>query len=307
MLAVVLVVFVAYGATQSDQFLLAGTWINILRNAVFISIVACFTTLVFVSGGLDLSVGSVFVAGGMATAGMLAAGWAMAVAILVGLAVGAAAGATNGLLVNYANIPPFITTLGMLYAARSLVSFMTGGRPIAPLPDSFARLGQTEIFGLPVLIIYAVVVAAISHVLLEYTTFGWSIRAIGGNREASRNSGINVRHRSTVVYTLSGLSAALAGILMTARLGSGQPSIGNGMELQVISAVIIGGTSLFGGIGSIVGTVLGSLVLSVLTTGLILLKIDPVLQNFVVGVIIVLAVGLDQVRRTRMFRTHLRR
>ena len=133
------------------------------------------------------------------------------------------------------------------------------------------------------------------------------MRAIGGNREASRNSGIDVRLLSTVVYTLSGLSAALAGVLMTARLGSGQPSIGNGMELQVISAVIIGGTSLFGGIGSIPGTLLGSLVLSVLTTGLVLLKIDPVLQNFVVGVIIIVAVGLDQVRRTRMFRTQANR
>jgi ribose/xylose/arabinose/galactoside ABC-type transport system permease subunit len=228
-------------------------------------------------------------------------------AIAVGLAVGAVAGATNGVLINYANIPPFITTLGMLYAARSLVSFWTGGRPISPLPESFNRIGQTEIYGLPVLIIYAVVVAVIAHVLLEYTTFGWSVRAIGGNREASRNSGIGVRRLSTIVYTLSGLSAALAGILMTARLGSGQPSIGNGMELQVISAVIIGGTSLFGGIGTILGTLLGSLVLSVLTTGLVLLKIDPVLQNFVVGVIIVVAVGLDQVRRTRMFRTHVRR
>ncbi len=307
LLVVVLAVFVLYGATQSDQFLTSGTWINILRNAVFIAIVGCFTTFVFVSGGLDLSVGSVFVAGGMATAGVLSAGWPIAPAIAVGLTVGAAAGVTNGILINYANIPPFITTLGMLYAARSLVSFFTGGRPIAPLPDSFARIGQGEIWGVPVLIIYALVVAAISHVLLQYTTFGWSVRAIGGNREASRNSGIHVRRLSTAVYMLSGLSAALAGILMTARLGSGQPSIGDGLELQVISAVIIGGTSLFGGIGSIPGTLLGSLVLSVLTTGLILLKIEPVLQNFVVGVIIIVAVGLDQVRRTRMFRTQGRR
>jgi ribose/xylose/arabinose/galactoside ABC-type transport system permease subunit len=307
LLVVVMAVFVLYGATQSDQFLASGTWINILRNAVFIAIIGCFTTFVFVSGGLDLSVGSLFVAGGMATAGVLSGGWPVVPAIAVGLAVGMVAGAVNGVLINYANIPPFITTLGMLYAARSLVSFWTGGRPISPLPESFNRIGQAEIWGLPVLIIYAVVVALIAHVLLEYATFGWSVRAIGGNREASRNSGIDVRKLSTVVYTLSGLSAALAGILMTARLGSGQPSIGNGMELQVISAVIIGGTSLFGGIGTIVGTLLGSLVLSVLTTGMILLKIDPVLQNFVVGVIIIVAVGLDQVRRTRMFRTQARR
>jgi ribose/xylose/arabinose/galactoside ABC-type transport system permease subunit len=128
------------------------------------------------------------------------------------------------------------------------------------------------------------------------------VRAVGGNREAANNAGINVRRVSTVVYTLSGLSAATAGMLMAARLGSGQPSIGTGFELQVISAVIIGGTSLFGGIGSIPGSVLGSLVLSILATGLVLMRIDPVLQDFVVGLIIIVAVGLDQLRRRRMFR-----
>lgn len=299
----VILAFVAYGATQSEQFLTAATWTNILRNAVFIAIVACFTTFVFVSGGLDLSVGSVLVTGAMTASALLVGGAPVTVAVLGGAASGVAAGLLNGVLVNYAQIPAFITTLGMLYAARSLVTFLTGGRPISPLPEAFKEIGQGAVFGVPLLIVYAFVVIVVAHVLLEYSLFGWSVRAVGGNREAAHKAGINVKRVSTIVYVLSGLSAGVAGVLMAARLGSGQPSIGTGFELQVISAVIIGGTSLFGGIGTIPGSVLGSLVLSVLTTGLILLRIDPVLQNFVVGVIIVVAVGLDQLRRSRMFRT----
>ena len=300
---VVIAAFVIFGATQSDQFLKPGTWINILRNAVFIAIVASFTTFVFVSGGLDLSVGSLFLVGAMASAGLLDAGWPVALSIIAGSAAGALAGLINGVLINYASIPAFITTLGMLYAARSLVVYLTGGQPIAPLPDEFTAIARGEVLGLPYLLFYAAAIVIIAQSILQTTVFGGTVRAIGGNREAASNAGINVRRISTIVYTLSGLSAAFAGVLMSARLGSGQPSLGVGFELQVISAVIIGGTSLFGGIGSVFGSLLGSLVLSVLTTGLILLHINPVLQDFVIGVIIVVAVGIDQVRRRRMFRS----
>ena len=303
MIVVVMLLFVAFGATQSMQFLSGQTWINILRNAVFIAIVASFTTFVFVSGGLDLSVGSLFAVGAMASAGLLAAGVPVFPAVLLGTAVGGVAGLVNGVLINYANIPPFITTLGMLYASRSLVIYLTGGQPIAPLPDAFSDLARLNVLGLPVLLYYAGFIVIVAHVLLESTTFGGTVRAVGGNREAASNAGINVKLISTVVYVLSGISAAFAGVLMSARLGSGQPSVGVSFELQVISAVIIGGTSLFGGIGSVLGSLLGSLVLSILTTGLILLRIDPVLQDFVIGVIIVVAVGIDQVRRRRMFRS----
>lgn len=303
MVVVVMLIFVIFGTTQSPQFVNPQTWINILRNAVFIAIVASFTTLVFVSGGLDLSVGSLFAVGGMASAALLVMGLPIPLAILLGTAVGGAAGLLNGILINYASIPPFITTLGMLYAARSLVVYFTGGQPITALPDGFAEFARATVLGLPVLLYYAAGIVVIAHILLETTTFGGNVRAIGGNREAASNAGINVRAISTVVYVLSGLSAAFAGVLMSARLGSGQPSIGVSFELQVISAVIIGGTSLFGGIGTVWGSLLGSLVLSILTTGLILLRIDPVLQDFVIGVIIVVAVGIDQLRRRRMFRS----
>jgi ribose/xylose/arabinose/galactoside ABC-type transport system permease subunit len=307
LLLVVTVAFAIYVYTRSPQFLEVDNWINILRNAVFILIVGCFTTLVLVSGGLDLSIGSVFLVGAMATAFLLGNDAPIWLAMVLGVGSGALAGLVNGFLVNHVNIPAFITTLGMLYMARGLILFVTGSRPVAPLPDSFVAIGQEQIFGLPLLIVYALAVAVIVHVLLEHTPFGWSVRAIGGNREAARNSGIRVARISVIVYTLSGLSAALAGMLMSARLGSGQPSLGVGFELQVISAVIIGGTSLFGGIGSIPGTALGAVVLSVLTNGLILLRVEPVLENVAIGLIVVVAVGLDQLRRRRMFRTFIRR
>jgi ribose/xylose/arabinose/galactoside ABC-type transport system permease subunit len=307
LLGLVMVAFIAYGSTQSAAFLDWGTWINIFRDAVFILIAGSFTTFVLVSGGLDLSVGSVFMVGAMASAWLLQAGVPIPVAVGLGIACGGAAGLINGILVNYVRIPAFIATLGMLYVARGVMTFVIRGQPIAPLPDSFNVLGQGEVLTIPYLVIYAVVIAIVAHVVLEYTTFGSSVRAIGGNREAALNAGIKVRQVSVAVYVLSGVSAALAGVLMSARLGSGQPSVGNGFELQVISSVIIGGTSLFGGIGSVRGAALGAFVLSALTTGLILLRVDPVLENVMIGSIIIGAVALDQFRRGRMFRSIVRR
>ncbi len=302
LLVATIVVFSAFVALQSPQYLSVLNWTNILRNAVFIFIVGAFSTYVLVSAGLDLSVGSVFVVGALAVANLLFAGVPIWLAIIVAVAFGVAAGLVNGVLVNYVQIPSFIVTLGMLYVARGLATFVTGGRPIAPLPDEFNAIGQGDIFGVPLLIVYAVVIGVVAHVILESTPFGLALRAIGGNREAARVAGINVRRISVAVYVLSGASAAFAGMLMSARLGSGQPSVGTGFELQVISAVIIGGTSMFGGIGSVSGTALGALVLSILANGLILLRIDPTLQNVMVGCIIVAAVAIDQFRRSRMFR-----
>jgi ribose transport system permease protein len=298
-IVVLILVFVIFGATQSDQFMRTGTWINILRNAVFIAIVASFTTFVFVSGGLDLSVGSLFLVGAMASAGLLATGLPISAAVALGAGAGALAGLVNGILINYASIPPFITTLGMLYAARSLVVYLTGGQPIAPLPDAFSAIARTDLFGLPLLLFYAAIIVIMAQIVLQTTIFGGNVRAIGGNREAASNAGINVRGISTIVYTLSGLSAAFAGVLMSARLGSGQPSVGVGFELQVISAVIIGGTSLFGGIGTIFGTVVGTVLIGVLLNGLVLNNVSPYIQQIVIGVIIVLAVAFDTFAKSR--------
>ena len=267
-LIVLIVLFGIFVWTEAPQVASTVNLINILRNATFIFIIGCFTTLVLVSGGLDLSIGSVYLVGAMATASLLDAGVSVPLSVLFGVAAGSLAGFINGVLINYVNIPAFITTLGMLYIARGIVVFLTNSLPVAPLPGEFNVIGQGALLGVPYLLFYAVVIGLFVHVLLEYSVFGASIRAVGGNREAAQNMGINVRRVSLIVYVLSGTSAGFAGMLTSARLGSGQPSLGQGLELQVISAVIIGGTSLFGGIGSIGGTVLGALVLSVLSYGL---------------------------------------
>jgi len=301
-LALVIVAFVVFGATQTDRFLDALTWINILRNAVFLVIVGVGTTLVLISGGLDLSIGSVFVAGAVSAAAAANAGFPVPVTVLLGTAVGIAVGLLNGILINYARISSIIVTLGTLFAVRSIVVAITQGNSIGPLPKEFTAIGQGELFGIPYLIFYAIIIALLGHVLLQYANLGWSIRAIGGNSDASSRFGIPVRAISTLVYTLSGASAAFAGVLMASRLSSGPPSLGSGFELQVIAAAIIGGTSLSGSIGSIPGTVLGALLLSILSTGLVLLKVDPSLQNFAVGAILILAAGIDQFRKGRMFR-----
>lgn len=302
LLVATIVVFSVFVTVQSPQYLSVLNWTNILRNAVFIFIVGAFSTYVLVSAGLDLSVGSIFLVGSLAVAILVTAGVPIWLSMATAVALGVAAGLVNGVLVNYVQIPAFIVTLGMLYVARGLATFATGGYPIAPLPDDFTVVGQGDIFGLPLLIVYAVVVGIVAHVILEYTPFGMSLRAIGGNREAARVAGIDVRRASVIAYILSGASAAFAGMLMSARLGAGEPSIGNGFELQVITAVIIGGTSMFGGLGSVTGTALGALVLSILANGLVLLRINPTLQNVMVGCIIVVAVAIDQFRRSRMFR-----
>ncbi len=301
-LIVVIIIFVVLGATQNDRFLDQQTWINILRNAVFLIIVGAGSTFVLIGGGLDLSIGSVFAAGAVSAAWAADAGWAVPLAFGFGISTGVAVGLVNGTLVNFVSIPPIIVTLGTLFAVRSLVVTLSGGNPIGPLPDEFTAVGQGEFLGLPLLIIIAAVVAILMDILLERTNFGWTVRAVGGNRDGARRVGINVVKVSIATYVLGGALAAFAGVLMASRLSSGPPSLGGGFELEVIAAVVIGGTSISGSIGSIRGTVIGAVLLSILTTGLILLKVDSTLQNLFVGAVVILAAGLDQVRKKRMFR-----
>ena len=306
-LGLAIVLFVLFGATQSPQFLNAGAWVNILRDATFIAIPAAFACMVLVNGGLDLSVGSVLVAGAMTSAAASAAGVNFAVAFLIGTAVGAVIGLVNGLIINFWKIPPIIATLGSLFAVRAAVVAATGGNPVGELGDDFLYWGQGSIGGFPVIILVGVVIVLIAHVTLNLTNYGWSIRAAGGNINAARNAGISVRRISISVYVLGGASAALTGALLASRLGAGSPTFGQGYELQVIAAAVIGGTSIYGAIGTIPGAVLGAILLSVLTNGLVLLRVDPIWQNFVIGLVLVAAAGLDVLRRKQMFTMAARR
>lgn len=306
-LGLIIVLFVLFGLTQTDQFANMQTWINIFRNGSFIAITACFMTIVLVSGGLDLSVGSVLAAGAMTAGALTFNGYSIIIGLIAGVSVGAIVGLINGVIINYVGINAIIVTLGTLFAVRSLVVYISGGNPIGPLPDPFVELVAGQLFGIPYVIYYAVIIAILAYLILHTSAFGWSVRALGGNRDAARGVGIPTRRVSTVVYVLCGSSAALTGALLAGRLGASSPELGSGFELQVIAAAIIGGTSISGAIGTIPGTMLGALLLSVLGTGLVLLKVDPTLQDFVIGVVLVAAAGLDQLRRKQMFKTSARR
>jgi ribose/xylose/arabinose/galactoside ABC-type transport system permease subunit len=298
--------FVLYGLTQTSSFASGQVWINLIQDASFTAIVACFVAILMIGGGLDLSVGSVFSAGAMVSAALAFHGQSPVVAFAGGILVGAGVGLINGGIVNYLSIPPIIATLGTLFGVRSLVDHFEA-QPVGPLPNSFTDIGQHDLFGLPYIIYVAIIVAAFAYLALHSTTLGWSIRALGANREAARSSGIRVRALSISLYVCSGAAAAFAGALESARLGAGTPDVGNGLELTVIAAAIIGGTSIAGGLGTIPGAVLGSVLLSVLATGLILLHVDPTLEELATGVVLVVAAGIDQLRRRQMFRTSARR
>ena len=306
-LALTIGLFALYGMTQTSSFLRGQVWINIVEDASFTAIVASFVAIVIIGGGLDLSVGSVFAAGAMVSAWSAFHGQSVGVAFACSVLVGAGVGLVNGLIINYFSIPAIIVTLGTLFGVRSLVVHLSQAQPIAPLPSAFTYIGQHDLFGLPYIIYLALIVAVIAYLLLHSTTLGWNIRALGANREAARSSGIRVRALSICLYVFSGAAAALAGSLEAARLGAGTPVLGTGLELTVIAAAIIGGTSIAGGLGTIPGAVLGALLLSVLGTGLILLHVDSTLQDLATGVVLIVAAGIDQLRRRQMFRTSARR
>lgn len=291
-----LVLMVGVGILNPD-FLNFMNVINMLRSISFLSIAALGMTLILVGGGLDLSVGSVIGLGGMTTGLMLQAELPVLVAILAGLLTGALVGLFNGLVITKAKIPPLIVTLGSLYMARGVVLVMTKGRPVYPFPDAFNAIGMGAFMGVPYSVFFMVILAMLFHILLSRTIYGRSIYAIGGNEETARNSGIPVDAVKIASYIIVSILAAFTGILMSARMNSAVPNSGEGWELRVIASVIIGGTSMFGGVGTIGGTIIGASVMSVLSTAMIMLRISAYWQNIVVGAIIILAVGIDQHRR----------
>ena len=192
-----------------------------------------------------------------------------------------------------------IATLGSMYMVRGLVLVLTKGQPIYPLPDSFSNFGKLRLIGIPISVIISILIAIFAHIILTRTTYGRSVYAVGGNPETSKYAGISIRKVTASCYVICGVCAAVAGILNAARMGSGQPTVGDGMEMTVITAVIIGGVSLNGGAGSILGTVLGTLLMNILNTGMNLVGVSAYWQKFVTGLIIVIAVAFDTYQRSR--------
>lgn len=283
-------------AFSSSNFLTVDNLTSVARAFSYVAIMAIGMTLVIITGGIDLSVGSIFAFAGVLTATMHARlGVNLLVSILIGILGGALCGAINGILINNAKLPPFIATLGMMSVARGLSYAITGGFPI-PMPPQFNIIGQGVLLSIPYPVIYMLLLAVIFAIVLNKTVFGRRVYAVGGSEEASRISGINVELIKFCVYTISGLLAGVSGLVTTARLGVAQSTAGLGYELDVIAAVIIGGTSTTGGKGTILGAIIGAAIMGVLRNGLVLLNVSAYWQQTVIGLVIIIAVTVDQIR-----------
>jgi ribose/xylose/arabinose/galactoside ABC-type transport system permease subunit len=283
----------------TPHFLTVSNLLNVLEQTSINAIVAVGMTLVIISGGIDLSVGSVLAVSGIALARALEAGLPAPVAIGLALIVGSCAGLINGLLVSYGRLPPFIATLGMMSVARGAALMLAEGRPISGFGEGFRALATSRVLMIPSPVIITAVIYILAHFVLSRTVFGRATYAIGGNEEAARLSGVPVWFHKTMVYGVAGLTSAAAAVILTARLNSAQPTAGTMYELDAIAATVIGGTSLLGGEGTLMGALIGALIMGVLRNGLNLLNVSSFFQQVVIGVVIIVAVLIDMSLKRR--------
>jgi len=295
-----------FGAfTEEHRFVTRDNFINVANQIAINMILASGMTFVIITAGIDLSVGAVLalcgVVGSMAMVALgraeVSAGLTSALGIAAGIGLGMLCGLMSGTLVAVPRLPAFIATLGMMMMARGMAFVVCGGRPVAPLPEAFTAIGQSphRLVPIPVYIMAAVVLLA--HLVLRHHTFGRYVYAVGGNEEAARLSGLPVRRITIAVYALSGALSGLAGMILASKLGSGDPKSGMMYELDAIAAVVLGGTSLMGGRGTVLGTLVGALIIGVLNNGLSLMKVDQYWQSVLKGLVIIGAVLLDRLKK----------
>jgi ribose transport system permease protein len=287
-------------ALGSSDFLTPSNLLNVALQTSILAIVAIGMTFTILTAGIDLSVGSLMALGGALAAGLavrqgLGTYGGIGLALLVGLTLGA----VNGLLVVRGGMPPFVATLAMMAVARGLTLVYTEGRPIAGLAESFIFWGTGRLLGIPVPVILMVVLAVVAYVVLKQTRFGLYVYSTGGNEETTRLAGVNPNWIKLAVYVISGFTATLGGILLTARLWSAQPNAAVGWELDAIAAPVLGGVSLFGGVGGIGGTVVGAFIIGVLSNGLNLMGVPSYYQQVIKGAVFILAVMLDLFTKRR--------
>ncbi|MGC5324319.1 ABC transporter permease [Brevibacillus sp. SYSU BS000544] len=287
------VIFIALSVISSD-FLTVSNMFNVLRQISINALIAFGMTFVILTGGIDLSVGAILALASAVTAGLMKGGMDTSLAVLIGLLMGTILGAVNGLLIWKGKVAPFIATLATMTVFRGLTLVYTEGKPITGLSEDFAMIGKGFFFEIPMPIIWMILSFAILYIILKHTTFGRHVYALGSNEEATRLSGINTGKVKVLVYSISGLLAAVSGIILTSRLNSAQPTAGASYELDAIAAVVLGGTSLAGGKGWIVGTLIGAMIIGVLDNGLNLLNVSSFYQLVVKGGVILLAVLLDR-------------
>jgi inositol transport system permease protein len=299
-LVLLILLFTAY----NPRFLSARNITNILTEVSIYGIIGVGMTYVILTGGVDLAVGSLLAFASMAGAYVVRAlggdfMLAWLVALLISCVIGTAAGYLHGKTVTKFNVPPFIVTLGGMTIWRGMTLIINDGGPISGFGAGYRWWGRGDILGVPVPVLVFGIVALAGYITLRYTRYGRQVYAVGGNPEAARLSGLNVNYVLTSVYVITGLLAGLAGFLLSARLGSAEAVAGIGYELRVIASVVIGGTSLFGGIGGVGGTVIGALLIGVLINGLVMMNVSAYYQQVIIGVIIVLAVAFDTYAKSR--------
>lgn len=299
----ILLAMSAFLSLYTKTFLTSVNIFNILRAFSWIAISAFGECMVIITAGIDLSVGSVMGLAGLASAMLMARGVSVPVAVIAGLLTGLIVGFLNGLMITKGRLPPFIATLGGMLMARGLCYGLTGGWPVRSLPQAFRNLGQYDIpiagLGIPLPLIFMLIFAALTSFFLTRTVWGYRIYAVGGNETATALSGINTNRVKLMVYSLCGLLTGIGGVLMTARLGVAAPTAAQGYELDVIAAAVVGGTSLTGGEGTILGVLIGAAIMQVLRNGLVLTGVSAYWLQAVQGLVIVVAIMLDQLRKRR--------
>jgi ribose transport system permease protein len=285
----------------APNFLTAGNIRNVLWQVTAIGIIAIGQTFVILTGGIDLSVGGIAALSAM-VGGLLMTlngGENIALGLIGTLVIGLLVGAANGLIISYGRLAPFIVTLGMLSITNSLTYVISDAKSIVGLPDAYRLWGRGEPFGIPLYLITFIVLFVLGQIFLTRTKPGRFIYAIGSNEEAARLSGVNVRAYKTLAYAITGVLCAIAALILSGKLGAIDPDTGTGLELRTIAAVVIGGTSLFGGKGSLVGTLIGVFLIGILNNGLNLLRVNAFWQGTAVGVVIILSVLIERMSRRR--------
>jgi len=283
---------------MSDRFMTWSNMFNVFRQTSVNAIIAAGMTFVILTGGIDLSVGSTLAISGAVAAYMLASGYSALIAVIAALVVGAAIGLANGFIISKGKLQPFIVTLATMTVFRGATLVFTDGKPISAgyeaNAEAFSNIGNGYTLGIPNPILIMALIFGVCYFILKHTTIGRYVYATGGNEEATQLSGVSVHRVKLFVYGMSGLLAAMGGIVITARLASAQPTAGTGYELDAIAAVVLGGTSLAGGVGSVMGTIVGALIIGILNNALNLLNVTSYYQLLAKGLVILIAVLLDQ-------------
>ena len=297
--AVPLVVLMVALSFAHPMFLTTSNILSILRQAAVYVIMGLGMSFVLMTGGIDLSQGSLLALVGVVSAYIVENSGSIFLAILAGILVGAAIGAANGVVVSCLKIPPFIMTLSTMYLCRGLTLVITQASPIAITNSSFKWIGGGDLLGIPVPVIIFIIAAVIGQFILSSTATGRYILAVGSNREAARLSGIKTRWNECKVYIISGIMVAIAGVVYVARLGAAQATAGQSYEMEAVAASVLGGTSVLGGEGGIIGTVMGAIVVAIIRNAIVLLDVSTYYQQMITGAVILIAVIVDVQRKAR--------